>query len=264
MRGILPRAIKLVADRKHQFEKDGWKHESHVSFLEIQNETIRDLLGESNTWKHQINQTKDGDNFVTNLTMLELQSQDTESVENLLRRVSSDLVSTKSHSIITLHLTAFHAEQKKVLRGTLRLVDLASSERTTSSINKSLNSLSNVFDALSRKAKHVPFRDSKLTYLLQPCLNDDGRTLLLANLSPNMNSIPETMRTLRFASRVCKHKSEDDSLHALKFSKGLNEHGLGFSKRYLDVTDDAVTAIISLKSGSIINLLNESRKKQVK
>jgi kinesin family protein C1 len=100
------------------------------------------------------------------------------------------------------------------LKGTLNLVDLAGSERLdrslatgarlkeTVAINKSLSSLVDVFVAIGNKQSHIPFRNSKLTYLLQPSLSGDGKTLMMINLSPTEDSYPESLCTLRFASQV--------------------------------------------------------------
>lgn len=99
--------------------------------------------------------------------------------------------SSRSHSVFALHLRAAHAGQGIVLNGTLSLVDLAGSERVdrsqvtgaqlkeTVAINKSLSALADVFVAIGNKQPHIPFRNSKLTYLLQPALSGDGKTLMV-------------------------------------------------------------------------------------
>jgi hypothetical protein len=93
-------------------------------------------------------------------------------------------------------------------------VDLAGSERTERSgatgermkeacaINKSLSCLSDVFHAISNNQKHIPYRNSKLTHLLAPCLGGDGKTLMFVNVSPEAASAEETLCSLRFASQV--------------------------------------------------------------
>jgi len=122
--------------------------------------------------------------------------------------------SSRSHSVFSLHLCATRPAYKQVLRGTLNLVDLAGSERLERSgatgdrakeamaINKSLSCLTDVFLAIGKKSPHVPFRNSKLTYLLQPSLSGDGKTLMMVNLSPTEESMGESMCALRFASQV--------------------------------------------------------------
>jgi len=227
MRGIIPRAIEQVGGYKNQLESEGWKYEMHVTFIEIYNESIRDLLRQdcSNSVKHDVKIGTDGRRFITNLNMVALEPSDKNAVESVMRHAAKhrsvgatdmNAVSSRSHSVFTLHLTAIHAEQKQALRGTLNLVDLAGSERLdrsgatgdrakeAMSINKSLSCLTDVFVAIGKKASHIPFRNSKLTYLLQPSLSGDGKTLMLVNLSPTEQSAKESLCSLRFASHVNK------------------------------------------------------------
>merc|ERR1711988_2016626 len=122
--------------------------------------------------------------------------------------------SSRSHSIFTLHLVARNEKQSAVLRGQLNLCDLAGSERVDRSgaqgkalaeaknINKSLSCLTGVFSAINGKSQHIPFRDSKLTYLLQPSFSGDGKTLMMINMSPTEMSAFETLSTLRFGKMV--------------------------------------------------------------
>ena len=86
-------------------------------------------------------------------------------------------------------------------------------------INKSLSAITDVFVAISKHQAHVPYRNSKLTFLLQPCLSGDGKALMIANCSPVDSSAHETLCTLRFASMVSscelgkatKHISSDST-----------------------------------------------------
>lgn len=198
-----------------------------VSFLEIYNENIRDLLrnDKDTDLKHEIKVASDRTRYVTDLIVKPLDPADSDAVEDLLalaakhRSVAAtdmNSVSSRSHSVFTLHLSAEHAAQKQSLKGVLNLVDLAGSERLDRScavgerakeamaINKSLSSLTDVFVAIGKKSSHIPFRNSKLTYLLQPSLSGDGKTLMMANISPTELSLSETLCTLRFAAQVNK------------------------------------------------------------
>jgi len=227
MRGIIPRSIEQVGNYKTQLENDGWRYEMQVSFLEIYNETIRDLLREDNSEpvKHKITVQPDGKRAVSDLTMVALNPKDSDAVEAVMRQAAKHRsvastqmndVSSRSHSVFTLHLTAIHPEANTKLRGVLNLVDLAGSERLDRSgatgarakeamaINKSLSSLTDVFVAIGKKRDHIPFRNSTLTWLLQPSLSGDGKTLMMVNLSPTEASHQESVCSLRFAAHVNK------------------------------------------------------------
>ena len=196
-----------------------------VSFVEIYNETIRDLLRTSHSEeiKHEIKKDANGSTYVSEVTMIEVNPNDGVQIGGIMekaarhRSVAATAMneqSSRSHSVFTLHLRARNNEQGVLLKGTLALVDLAGSERLdrsgatgsrlkeTVAINKSLSSLVDVFTAIGNKQPHIPFRNSKLTFLLQPALSGDGKTLMLVNLSPTEESFHESVCSLRFASQV--------------------------------------------------------------
>lgn len=249
MRGIIPRAIEQVGEYKEILQKDGWQYDMQVSFVEIYNETIRDLLRDdvNSDLKHEIKVGSDGRRFISDINMIPLEPTDSEAVEAVMRQAAKhrsvgitamNAQSSRSHSVFTLHLTALHPENRQALRGTLNLCDLAGSERLdrskatgarakeTVAINKSLSALTDVFVSIGKKASHVPFRNSKLTHLLQPSLSGDGKTLMLVNLSPTEESTQETLCSLRFASQV-------------------NKCELGKAKRSLEEVDEEDAASIS-------------------
>ena len=132
-------------------------------------------------------------------------------------------------------MTAKHMEKNRKVRGTLNLVDLAGSERLdrsgavgeqakeAMSINKSLSSLADVFHAIGLKQNHVPFRNSRLTYLLQPALSGDGKTLMICNISPTEASVQESLCSLRFASKVnkCELGKAKRTIEEVKKSSGV-------------------------------------------
>merc|ERR1719161_886949 len=123
-------------------------------------------------------------------------------------------VSSRSHSIFSLYLRGTNAELGSELLGALHLVDLAGSERLdrsgatgdrlkeTQNINRSLSSLADVFLAKAEKRAHVPFRNSKLTHLMEPCLSGQGKTMMIVNVRPELDNSHETLCSLRFASQV--------------------------------------------------------------
>ncbi|KAL7555069.1 hypothetical protein ACHAWF_018699 [Thalassiosira exigua] len=227
MRGIIPRSIEQIAIHKVQMEEDGWNFSIEVSCLEIHKETIRDLLRQDpkQEKKHDIQEAKDGRRTVTNLTVKSIDICDHRAVQAVLtlaakRRTTSstdmNATSSRSHSVFTLNMTAKHRTKNQKVRGTLNLVDLAGSERLdrsnvrgqqakeSVSINQSLSSLADVFNAIAQKSSHVPFRNSKLTHLLHPALSGDGKTLMIVNISPTAESVQESLCSLRFASKVNK------------------------------------------------------------
>ena len=129
-------------------------------------------------------------------------------------RTDMNAHSSRSHSIFALTIQGYNEAQNTEVEGSLSLVDLAGSERLSRSnatgsrlkeaqaINKSLSALADVFQALAKKSHHVPYRNSKLTYALQPALSGNGKTLMMANLSPTYASIDESLCSMRFAQKV--------------------------------------------------------------
>ena len=116
--------------------------------------------------------------------------------------------------VFTLRIDGRNAGSQLRAGGVLNLIDLAGSERVKESgatgarlteaqnINRSLSALGDVIFALASKERHVPFRNSRLTYLLQPCLGGDAKTLMFVNVSPLSDYANESLCSLRFASKV--------------------------------------------------------------
>ncbi|KAK4257852.1 hypothetical protein QN277_007386 [Acacia crassicarpa] len=122
--------------------------------------------------------------------------------------------SSRSHSVVTIHVQGTDVKSGSSLQGNLHLVDLAGSERVDRSevtgdrlkeaqhINKSLAALGDVIFALSQKSPHIPYRNSKLTQLLQSSLGGQAKTLMFVQINPDVNSGSESLSTLKFAERV--------------------------------------------------------------
>merc|ERR1711972_896791 len=122
--------------------------------------------------------------------------------------------SSRSHAVFALYLKGTNHTLNSELHGALHLVDLAGSERLhksgstgdrlkeTQNINRSLSSLVDVFAAKMERRTHVPFRNSKLTHHMEPCLSGQGKTLMLVNVCSEESNAHETLCSLRFASQV--------------------------------------------------------------
>ncbi|KAK4484414.1 hypothetical protein RD792_006993, partial [Penstemon davidsonii] len=231
-KGLIPRSLEQVFETRQSLQAQGWKYEMQVSMLEIYNETIRDLLapnrsgfdasraengGKQYAIKHDVN----GNTYVSDLTIVDVRSS--KEVSYLLDRAAQSRSvgktqmneqSSRSHFVFTLRIMGVNESTDQQVQGVLNLIDLAGSERLsksgstgdrlkeTQAINKSLSSLSDVIFALAKKEEHVPFRNSKLTYLLQPCLGGDSKSLMFVNVSPDPSSVGESLCSLRFAARV--------------------------------------------------------------
>ncbi|CAM9103239.1 unnamed protein product, partial [Scytosiphon promiscuus] len=237
MRGIVPRAVEHILARVGELQDGPWKYNVQASFLEIYNEELRDLLvghgstsaGTASTGKLSIKKSAGGGTEVAGLTKYDIDTGDRNQglleLDEIMRAAqrtrsvactAMNAESSRSHSVFTLWLTGVDASTGTTLRGVLHLVDLAGSERLdrsgvgndaqrlreTQAINKSLSCLADVFSALAAKASHVPYRNSKLTYLMQDCLSGDGKALMFVNLSPTAASANETVCSLRFANQV--------------------------------------------------------------
>ena len=184
--GIIPRAINKVMEACELKKQEGWLFTMKVTFLEIYNENVKDLLKPKSDQQFTITRDSDGRTLVRGLHYQSVSL--VEEIGDLMatamkhRSVSSTLMnehSSRSHSVFTLHLEGTNQSRGVMLKGALNLCDLAGSERVkksgaegvrlteAASINKSLSALSNVFMKIGSSSAHIPFRDSKLTYLLQ-------------------------------------------------------------------------------------------------
>ena len=253
MRGIIPRAVEKILEEAGILRNQKWKFNLSASFLEIYNEELKDLLvtmkGGNRTSKPEklaIKRNRQGKSFVENLAEIPIDTSDTllgmqqlESVMEAATRSRSvactkmNAQSSRSHSVFMLHLRGYNEESGAVVHGALNLCDLAGSERLdrsgvgndakrlreTLAINKSLSCLGDVFNALATKAAHIPYRNSKLTYLLQDCLSGDGKALMFVNLSPTFQSSNESLCSLRFAQRVNQVELGKATKH-VQYAKG--------------------------------------------
>jgi kinesin family protein C2/C3 len=213
--GVNIRAIKELL-RICQ-EREQIAYTLKVSVLEVYNETLVDLLASTEQATRLQTQTKGKQVIVPGLTEAEVRTvKDVKEVMDKGQRNRSvaqtamNSSSSRSHLLLTLSLEGIDSVSKAVTRGRLMLVDLAGSERISRSeatgqrlveaaaINKSLTALGQVFTALRTNALHIPYRNSKLTHLLQPALGGDSKACMFVNVSPTQMDLAETMSTLQF------------------------------------------------------------------
>uniref|UniRef100_A0A7N0TDF2 Kinesin motor domain-containing protein n=1 Tax=Kalanchoe fedtschenkoi TaxID=63787 RepID=A0A7N0TDF2_KALFE len=229
-RGMTPRVFEFLFGRIRAEEEtrkeEKLKYSCKCSFLEIYNEQITDLLDPSATNLHLREDMKKGV-YVDNLSEFEVQSV-TDILMLLSQGASNRKVaatnmnreSSRSHSVFTCVIESqWEKDATTNLRfARLNLVDLAGSERQkasgaegerlkeAASINKSLSTLGHVIMVLLEvahgKPKHVPYRDSKLTFLLQDSLGGNSKTMIIANVSSASCCATETLNTLKFAQRA--------------------------------------------------------------
>ncbi len=194
-----------------------------VSVVEIYMEKIKDILTPSGD-DLRIRQSKNLGFFIEGVT--EIYVGDCQEVLRLLEVANSNRsiaatgmndTSSRSHLLLTLTLFQNDLQDLSATSSRVVLVDLAGSEKVSKTgaegrlldeakgINKSLSALGNVINALAEnKGGHVPYRDSKLTRILQESLGGNSRTLLIITCSPAESNASESLSTLRFGSRA-KH-----------------------------------------------------------
>nr|AAQ79778.1 XCTK2-like motor protein [Gallus gallus] len=223
-RGMIPRAVRQVFQGAQELAEKGWQYRFSASFLEIYNESLRDLLGarpECGELEIRRVSSASEELHVPNLRRVPVASEDevlrllqTATANRSVARTALNDHSSRSHSIFQLRIDGTNAARELRCSSVLSLVDLAGSERLdksqsqgqrlreTQSINTSLSSLGLVIMALAKKEPHIPYRNSKLTYLLQNSLGGNAKMLMFVNISPLEENFSESLNSLRFASKV--------------------------------------------------------------
>ncbi|XP_068431588.1 kinesin-like protein KIFC1 [Clinocottus analis] len=223
-RGVIPRAVKQIFNAAENLKAQGWEFTFTASFVEIYNESLRDLIYSGKASKrpeYEIRKSASNEVTITNLTYERVYNED--QVLGLIMLANQNRStaqtaqndrSSRSHSVFQLDIEGANVGRDVKCKSTLCLVDLAGSERMLKSqsqgerfkemtaINGSLSNLGIVITALANKESYVPYRNSKLTYLLQGCLGGNSKTLMFVNIAPEPDSFGETLNSLRFASKV--------------------------------------------------------------
>jgi kinesin family protein 5 len=219
-RGIIPRIVEQIF-ASILTSPSNIEYTVRVSYMEIYMERIRDLLVPQND-NLPVHEEKSRGVYVKGL--LEVYVSSVQEVYEVMRRggtaravaaTNMNQESSRSHSIFVITVTQKNLETGSAKSGQLFLVDLAGSEKVgktgasgqtleeAKKINKSLSALGMVINALTDgKSSHVPYRDSKLTRILQESLGGNSRTTLVINCSPSSYNDAETISTLRFGVRA--------------------------------------------------------------
>ena len=235
LRAQQQRTAEVYFGDEDQKEQVQFSFSLKLGMLEIYNDEIYDLLATTGATMEEkkegamkaggkasldIRRSEDGRVEVPNLVKEGVTT--IQEVMDLLKRGNSNRAtavtdlnahSSRSHMVLSVDVVSGIGEANSN-KGTLYLVDLAGSERVRKSnvegdhlkeagfINKSLSALGNVMEALDRKASHVPYRDSKLTYLLQNALGGNSRTMMVVTTCPMDSAHDESVHALQFATRV--------------------------------------------------------------
>ncbi|XP_052099395.1 kinesin-like protein KIF11 [Mytilus californianus] len=222
--GIIPRAMFHIFER---LQRQDVEFSIRVSFLELYNEELFDLLGSTDDplrLKIYEDSSRKGSVIINGLEEVVVRSKD--EVFQIIERGSAkrqtaatlmNAHSSRSHTVfsVTIHIKENTVEGEELLKiGKLNLVDLAGSEnigrsgavdkraREAGSINQSLLTLGRVITSLVEHAPHIPYRESKLTRLLQDSLGGKTKTSIIATISPASCNLDETLSTLDYAHRA--------------------------------------------------------------
>uniref|UniRef100_A0A3Q3APD7 Kinesin-like protein n=1 Tax=Kryptolebias marmoratus TaxID=37003 RepID=A0A3Q3APD7_KRYMA len=228
-RGVIPNSFQHIFTQISRSQNQ--KYLVRSSYLEIYQEDIRDLLCKDNNKKLELKENPDYGVYVKDLSsVVTKNATEIEHVMNIGNQsrtvgfTNMNERSSRSHAIfvVTVECSEVGPDGEDHIRvGKLNMVDLAGSERQSKTgakgirlkeaakINLSLSALGNVISALvDGRSTHVPYRDSKLTRLLQDSLGGNAKTVMIATVGPSHKSFDESLATLRYASRAKKIKNK--------------------------------------------------------
>jgi hypothetical protein len=222
--GVSPRTIqhifKILAENESRFQ-----FTVMASMLELYRNDLVDLLNKSDpkAAKTKLNIRQEKNGAVTIEHLIEEECASAEELESVLERgnkqrtvaaTAMNSESSRSHLVLMIRIISVNKETKEQLRGKLLICDLAGSERLSKSqvsgdaqkeaieINKSLTSLGDVIEGLTKGAKVIPYRNHKLTQLMQDSLGGSAKTLMFINCSPASSNQDETVMALKYAQRA--------------------------------------------------------------
>lgn len=217
--GLGPQMIREIYDN---IEKHGdrFEHQVFASMLELYRNELVDLLDEN---VKKVNIRTDVDGCVQMENAIDIPCPDAAMLSEVLAQglafrttcaTAMNSESSRSHLILSVQIVSTNRATGKQLYGKVQLIDLAGSERLKKSqvtgerqreaidINKSLTALGDVIEALTQGHKAVPYRNHKLTQVLQDSLGNTAKTLMFVNCSPARSNVEETLASLRYATRA--------------------------------------------------------------
>lgn len=244
--------------------REDWNVEVSVTFLEIYNEEIRDLLAESGSHQPRGGLAIREDKTVKVVGLVELRPRNAEEVKEIviqgnLRRTQSPThaneTSSRSHAVLQVHVsqsprTASVTEQRTL--GTLSIIDLAGSERAAATtnmgqrmveganINKSLLALGNCINALCESGgavRHIPYRNSKLTRLLKFSLGGNCKTVMIVCVAPTSAHFDDTHNTLVYAERATKIKTKVVTRNVVNVDRHVGRYVEAINRLNLEVAE---------------------------
>lgn len=218
--GVIPRVVEAMFEQKAALLKSNV--ELAVSYMEIYKDECYDLLVDRETApKLPVRENDVGQVFVANLSSVPIASVEEfiaiysqASKQRSVGATNLNRSSSRSHAMLTLEVTMTDSSAERSLTGKINLVDLAGSENNkltgndptrmaeSAAINKSLSVLGQVVHALNQGASRIPYRNSKLTRILQDALGGNSVGLLICNLAPGTKFRQDTLNTLNFAVRT--------------------------------------------------------------
>jgi len=245
--GIIPKYLQYIFEHREG-------HTFTVSFIEIYNENIYDLLGDPGETL-QIREQVAGETYIQNSTEIQVRTEE-EAFEVYLRGERARKVgatkmnreSSRSHAVLKIRI------KNEMYANTATFVDLAGSERSKMTktegeslkegghINKSLLALTSVVSKLSKKHAHIPYRDAKLTRILQPSLSGNSLTVIVCNVSALPECAEETASTLNLANRA-------KNIEVKPVAKGQKRPERHQSTEMLRTTEEALGEIKRAQSG---------------
>lgn len=264
--------------------KDDWNVEVMVTFLEIYNEEIRDLLTEQGAGHPRGGLSIREDKAVKVVGLVELKPRTAEEVKEIVlqgntRRTQSPThaneTSSRSHAVLQVHVTqsprtASLSEQRTM--ATLSIIDLAGSERAAATtnmgqrmveganINKSLLALGNCINALCESGgaiRHVPYRNSKLTRLLKFSLGGNCKTVMIVCVAPTSNHFDDTHNTLVYAERATKIKTKVVTRNVVNVDRHVGRYVEAINRLNIEIAE--LKAKLANKQGSESDVVRRRR-----